>query len=331
MDDSHYPPRQVAGFHTKAELATLVQRRLTRLPLRDTVIDAGIVERNYQQRAIRAIGAAFESQQRDALVVMATGAGRTRTVIALVDQLMRANRAKRVLFLADRVALVNQAANAFKAHLPAAATVNLVTEKATDGRVYVCTYPTMTGLINDVSGAGRRFGPGYFDLVVIDEAHRSVYQQYRAIFSYFDSLLVGLTATPKDEVDRNTYSLFHLEDGVPARRSRRGGVPRAAKGGFGPAEVPVRGHPLRRPVRGRQGPLGLPGVVRGRVVCDEAGEFGADQRGAGEMDGVQAAQHGLTDVRSPAPLRTTQCPVLPSMRSRSRSAWPLCLAYSALR
>jgi len=148
-------------------------------------------------------------------VVMATGAGKTRMVIALVDQLMKANWAKRVLFLADRVALVNQATNAFRAHLPAAATVNLVTEKATDGRVYVSTYPTMMGLINETDHAGRRFGPGYFDLVIIDEAHRSVYQKYRAIFSYFDALLVGLTATPKDEVDRNTYSLFHLESGVP--------------------------------------------------------------------------------------------------------------------
>ena len=120
-----------------------------------------------------------------------------------------------MLFLADRTALVNQAANAFKAHLPDATTVNLVTEKVTDGRVYVSTYPTMMNLINDVDAGIRRFGPGYFDLIVIDEAHRSVYQKYGAIFDWFDSLLVGLTATPKDEVDHNTYRLFHLEDGVP--------------------------------------------------------------------------------------------------------------------
>jgi type I restriction enzyme R subunit len=214
-DQGGYPPRQVQGFYTRDELALLIQRRRTRLTLAGTVIDSGIVERHYQQRAIRAIDAAFESKQREALVVMATGAGKTRTVIALVDQLMKANWVKRALFLADRVALVNQAVNAFKAHLPATATVNLVTEKTTDGRVYVSTYPTMMGLINQTDDSGRRFGPGYFDLIVIDEAHRSVYQKYRAIFDYFDSLLVGLTATPKDEVDRNTYSLFHLENGVP--------------------------------------------------------------------------------------------------------------------
>ncbi|MGI9062617.1 MAG: DEAD/DEAH box helicase family protein [Pseudonocardiaceae bacterium] len=214
-DAAGYPSREVQGFYTRDELALMVQRRTTRLTLADTVIDRDIVARHYQQRAIRAIGESFERKQREALVVMATGAGKTRTVIALVDQLMRADWVKRVLFLADRVALVNQATNAFKEHLPSATTVNLVTEKITDGRVYVSTYPTMMGLINETDGAGRRFGPGYFDLIIIDEAHRSVYQKYRSIFAWFDSLLVGLTATPKNEVDHNTYALFHLEDGVP--------------------------------------------------------------------------------------------------------------------
>jgi type I restriction enzyme R subunit len=128
---------------------------------------------------------------------------------------MRCNWAKRILFLADRVALVNQAVNAFKKHLPDSSPVNLVTEKNTEGRVFVSTYPTMMGLIDDASDGQRRFGVGHFDLIIIDEAHRSVYQKYRAIFDYFDSLLVGLTATPKDEIDHNTYGLFDLESGVP--------------------------------------------------------------------------------------------------------------------
>ncbi|GHJ11130.1 restriction endonuclease subunit R [Micromonospora humidisoli] len=215
-DDTAYPPRPVQGFYTRDELALLIQRRTTRRPLAEVPVKPEIVERHYQHRAIRKIGEAFErDRQRQALVVMATGAGKTRTVIALVDVLMRAGWVKRVLFLADRTALVNQAVNAFRAHLPEVATVNLVTERDTEGRVYVSTYPTMMGLINDTAGAGRRFGPGHFDLVVIDEAHRSVYRKYRAIFSWFDSLLVGLTATPRSEIDRNTYRLFHLEDGVP--------------------------------------------------------------------------------------------------------------------
>jgi type I restriction enzyme R subunit len=167
-------------------------------------------------RAIRRVAEAFErDHDRKALLVMATGAGKTRTVIALCDLLMRCNWAKRVLFLADRVALVNQAVNAFKRHLPDASPVNLVTEKDAEGRVFVSTYPTIMGLIDETADGQRRFGVGHFDLVIIDEAHRSVFQKYRAIFDYFDSLLVGLTATPKNEVDRNTYGLFDLENGIP--------------------------------------------------------------------------------------------------------------------
>ncbi|MDE0711052.1 MAG: DEAD/DEAH box helicase family protein [Rhodospirillales bacterium] len=215
-DDTRYPPRRVQGFYKKAELELLTQRRKTRRTLAVAPISSEIVERHYQTRAIRRIAEAFERDyDRKALLVMATGSGKTRTVIALSDLLMRSNWAKRVLFLADRVALVNQAVNAFKRHLPDASPVNLVTERNAEGRVYISTYPTMMGLIDEARDGQRRFGVGHFDLVVIDEAHRSVFQKYRAIFDHFDSLLVGLTATPKDEVDRNTYSLFDLENGVP--------------------------------------------------------------------------------------------------------------------
>ena len=214
-DAAGYPPRKINGFFTRDELELMVQRRRTRLPLAGAAIDKSIVERHYQSRAIRAVDEVLEARQREALLVMATGSGKTRTVIALVDQLMKAGWVKRVLFLADRVALVNQAVAAFKTHLPGAATINLVDEKVPDGRVFVSTYPTMMGLIDSTERGERRFGPGYFDLIVIDEAHRSVYQKYRAMFDWFDGMLVGLTATPKDEVDRNTYSLFNLESGVP--------------------------------------------------------------------------------------------------------------------
>lgn len=215
-DDANYPPRPVQGFYKKPELELLVQRRHSRKRLAEASINSNIIERYYQSRAVRRVGESFEvDRQRKSLLVMATGAGKTRTVIALADVLMRSNLAKRVLFLADRVALVNQAVNAFKAHLPDAAPVNLVTDKTTEGRVYVSTYPTMMGLIDDTADGQRRFGVGHFDLIIIDEAHRSVYQKYRAIFDYFDSLLVGLTATPKNEIDHNTYGLFDLETGVP--------------------------------------------------------------------------------------------------------------------
>ena len=216
-DDTQYPARRVQGFFTSDELALLIQRREGRQGLSSLGVGERIVDRHYQQRAIRAIAEHFDhDKQRKALLVMATGAGKTRTVIALVDLLMRAGWVKRVLFLADRTALVNQAVNAFKAHLPDSAPVNLVTEGNEDSRVYVSTYQTMVNKIDEYRADGtRRFGVGHFDLVVIDEAHRSVYRKYRGIFDYFDSLLVGLTATPKDEVDKNTYDLFDLETGVP--------------------------------------------------------------------------------------------------------------------
>ncbi|HVM95554.1 MAG TPA: DEAD/DEAH box helicase family protein, partial [Candidatus Acidoferrales bacterium] len=215
-DDTRYAPRSVQGFLTRDELQLAIQRRTLQKPLASEEIDGAIVERFYQTRAIRRVAEAFEKDhQRKTLLVMATGAGKTRTVIALADLLMRANWVKRVLFLADRVALVRQAVNAFKRHLPSSSPVNLVSEKNGQGRVYVSTYPTMMNLIDETADGKRLFGVGHFDLVVIDEAHRSVYRKYGAIFDYFDSLLVGLTATPKDEVDRDTYRLFGLQRGLP--------------------------------------------------------------------------------------------------------------------
>ena len=215
-DAAGYPPRRIAGFFTKDELELMIQRRQTRLPLKGAEIDASIVARYYQTRAVRAVGESFEAKRREALLVMATGSGKTRTAIALADQLMKRGWVKRVLFLADRQALVGQAVAAFTAFAPQTKPVNLLSEKDKSGRVLVSTYQTMMGLINATdSGGGRRFGPGYFDLIIIDEAHRSVYAKYKAIFDWFDALLVGLTATPKDEIDRNTYALFNLEAGVP--------------------------------------------------------------------------------------------------------------------
>ncbi|EHR63698.1 DEAD/DEAH box helicase family protein [Saccharomonospora cyanea] len=216
-DDKRYPTREVQGFHTKDELRLTIQRRTSRRPLAEATINRDIVDRDYQHCAIRRINERFEKEnQRKALVVMATGAGKTRTTVALVDVLLRCNWVKRVLFLADRTALVKQATNVFKAHLPESAPVNLLEEKEDTGaRVYVSTYQTMLGMLNADEGDERRFSIGYFDLVIIDEAHRSVYRKYKSIFSYFDSLLVGLTATPRDEIDRDTYGLFNLERGVP--------------------------------------------------------------------------------------------------------------------
>ena len=236
-DDTLYPPRAIQGFLTKDELQLTIQRRTLRKSLAAEDIDPAIVERFYQTRAIRRVTEAVEKDhQRKALLVMATGAGKTRTVVALCDLLMRANWAKRVLFLADRVALVRQAINAFKRHLPSSSPVNLVMEKDAQGRVYVSTYPTMMGLIDQTSEGERRFGVGHFDLVVIDEAHRSVYRKYGAIFDYFDSLLVGLTATPKDEPLATQYpARGHSGAGLKTGTRSAAGAPHRAL----TAQVPI--------------------------------------------------------------------------------------------
>lgn len=235
-DDQRDPPREVQGFYTREELERVIQRRRLRQDLRTLTINTAIVERSYQHRAIRAMGESLSQGRRAGLLTMATGTGKTRMAIALVELMMRANWVKRVLFLADRVALVKQAANAFKAHLPDSSPVNLVTEKDGQGRVYLSTYPTMMGLIDQMEGENRAYGVGHFDLIIIDEAHRSVYQKYGAIFRYFDSYLVGLTATPRDEVDHDTYRLFGLETGVPTDAY---GLDEAVKDGY---LVPPKAH-----------------------------------------------------------------------------------------
>lgn len=217
-DDLRYPPRPVQGFYSPQDLDRLMQRRKLQQPLASLSINNAIVDRYYQHQAIKLITERLEKEnQRRALLVMATGTGKTRTIIALIDLLMRANWVKKVLFLADRAALVNQTKKAFEAHLSAVPSVNLLKNKLDkDSRIVVSTYHTMMNQIDQFNEQEQRFfTAGYFDLIIVDEAHRSIYQKFRAIFDYFDSYLIGLTATPRQDVDRNTYELFHMGDGVP--------------------------------------------------------------------------------------------------------------------
>ena len=220
-DDTFYPPRKIYGFYSRDELQLAVGRRTERQDIRTIPVNRSISERYYQVEAIRRVTEHFcadrkptgiSGSYRRALLVMATGSGKTRNIIALVDILVKAGWVSKVLFLADRNALVKQAKDAFNEHLPSLSTVNLCKNKEEkNNRIVLSTYPTMLNLIDSArNDEGRFYTPGHFDLIIIDEAHRSVYQKYGAIFDYFDSLLVGLTATPKDEVDRDTYKLFEL-------------------------------------------------------------------------------------------------------------------------
>ena len=224
-DDTFYPDRRVQGFYTKEELQLAIERRTSRKDLRNFRVNTGIVERPYQLLAIQRVAETLvtANQQhlrgkgRKALLVMATGSGKTRTAAAIVDMFTKCNWAKRILFLADRNALVSQAKNAFKEYLPHLSAIDLTKEKEDNGtRLVFSTYPTIMNKIDSLKNEdGRLYGIGHFDVIIIDEAHRSVYQKYQAIFSYFDSILIGLTATPKKDIDRNTYSLFEIEDDNP--------------------------------------------------------------------------------------------------------------------
>lgn len=217
-DDFFYPSRRVAGFYNQDELQLLVNRRNSRAALDNIKINNDITDRYYQKEAIKAICESFMENDRKALLVMATGSGKTRTVISLIDILTRHEWVKNCLFLADRTALVRQAKNSFNNLLPSASLGNLLESKDDpNSRIVFSTYPTMMNAIDDMKAkdGNKLFTVGHFDLIVTDEAHRSIYKKYQAIFEYFDAMLVGLTATPKDDIDKNTYHIFELENNVP--------------------------------------------------------------------------------------------------------------------
>jgi type I restriction enzyme R subunit len=216
-DDTQYPPREVFGFYTRDELQTLVNRRSHRQPLSTAPINEAITDRYYQREAIRAVGEALDKNHREALLVMATGTGKTRVAASIVDLLSKAGWIKRILFLADRNALIHQAKvnlNDYLPHLPA---VDLTKEKEDESsRIVFSTYQTIINMIDgEAGGEQRSYGVGHFDLIIFDEIHRSVYNKYRYIFRYFDGLRLGLTATPRAEGDRDTYALFEMEPHNP--------------------------------------------------------------------------------------------------------------------
>lgn len=217
-DDVTSPQRKVSGIFSKADLEKLINRRSERKPLNEIPIDDRITDRYYQKEAIRAVCESIEKGLRKALLVMATGTGKTRTASSLTDVLSRGGYITNTLFLADRTALVKQAKDDFKNYLPDMSLCNLLSNKDDkSARIVFSTYPTMLNSIDTAkSDDGERlFTPAHFDLIIVDEAHRSIFKKYRAIFEYFDGILLGLTATPKTEVDRNTYDFFEMEHGIP--------------------------------------------------------------------------------------------------------------------
>ena len=217
-DDQTSPQRKVSRIFSKEDLQKLMNGRTQRLDLMSVPIDDKITDRYYQKEAIRAVCEQISQGFRKHLLVMATGTGKTRTASSLTDVLSRGKYVTNVLFLADRTALVKQARDDFRNYLPDMSLCNLCSNKDDrQARIVFSTYPTMLNALDDGrSKDGRRlFTPTHFDLIIIDESHRSIFKKYRAIFEYFDAILVGLTATPKTDVDRNTYDFFEMEHGVP--------------------------------------------------------------------------------------------------------------------
>ena len=213
IDGLGYPPRRLFGFHTANDLELMIQQR-SRKDITDFTVKDHITDRAYQKMAIKSVCEHLNKKHRKALLVMATGTGKTRVSISLVDVLMRNGWVKNVLFLADRTSLVGQAHKNFVKLLPSTTTCVLSDngEKDLNARITFSTYQTM---INYIDTDDKLFSVGRFDLIIIDEAHRSIFGKYGAIFNYFDSMLVGLTATPRDEVEKSTYDIFEMEQGVP--------------------------------------------------------------------------------------------------------------------
>jgi type I restriction enzyme R subunit len=213
-DLENAPPRKVAGFPTRDDLERLSYIRRRRKTLTQEFINTSIAGRDYQIRAIRSVLEGIEQRKRNFLLVMATGTGKTRTCIAMVDALMRAGHVEKVLFMVDRIALRDQALSAFKEHLPHEPRWPNFGEKAIakDRRIYVATYPTMLNIVRDEA---QYVSPHFFDLIIVDESHRSIYNTYGEVLDYFKIITLGLTATPTDVIDRNTFQVFHCEDGIP--------------------------------------------------------------------------------------------------------------------
>lgn len=218
IQDNQYPERKVAAIYSKRDLEKLFNLQTMRTSLKNIVVNKNIAGRWYQEAAVKAVCQSFdEKNRRKALLVMATGSGKTRTVMALCDVLLKHGWVKNILFLADRTSLVTQAKRSFTNLMPDLTLTNLCDGKQNaNARCVFSTYQTMMGCIDDIKdNDGKLFTCGHFDLVICDEAHRSIYNKYRDIFNYFDAPLVGLTATPKDDIDKNTYEVFELESGVP--------------------------------------------------------------------------------------------------------------------
>jgi type I restriction enzyme R subunit len=207
LDPGVAAKRMIYGFFSPDDLERLLWLKTNQKPLASIPIDNVITDRAYQHEAIRRVSEAFAAGKRKALVIMATGTGKTRTTMALIDVFMRANQARHILFVADRDALVDQAKvdgfQKFLSHEPCTRIYSHDIQKT--NRLYAATLQTL-------SNCFEQFTPGFFDLIVFDEVHRSIFNKYNDVIQYFDARMVGLTATPAQFIDRDTFRTFDCAD-----------------------------------------------------------------------------------------------------------------------
>lgn len=212
FDKGHSAKREVHGFFSRDDLERLLNLRQKKRPLKEIAINQNITNRIYQIEGIKRVAEAFESGKRKALLVMATGTGKTRTAMSLIDLFMNADQARNILFVADRDALVEQAkTEGFETHIPfepCARIRSTTIDTVKSNRLFVATLQTM-------STQYEHFTPGFFDLIVFDEVHRSIFNKYAVVMEYFDARMIGLTATPANFIDRSTFVAFECFDGSP--------------------------------------------------------------------------------------------------------------------
>ena len=217
-DDMNSAPRVVSGMFPQKDINAMIERRYIKKPVSSVHINEDITDRWYQLRAVTKCCENYEKGMRKCLLVMATGTGKTRTAASVVDVMTHSQQMGRVLFLADRRELVRQAKNAFSRYIPDTTSCNLLLNKdERNANIIFSTYATILNAIDTMknSDGSRFFSPGHFDLIVIDEAHRSIFNKYKAIFEYFDACLLGLTATPKKTVHQSTYEFFDMKNNMP--------------------------------------------------------------------------------------------------------------------
>ena len=218
LKEREYPTREISEPFSQEDLKRrLLDLSLNKRNLSELEVNTKIVDRSKSVEIAKRVLDHFQSGKRSALINMATGTGKTRVAMALIDALVRGNYVRNVLFIVDRIALGKQAYGVGFQKFFASTPSCLLNEQefTKNKRFYVSTVQTLMAKRKEGGFYFQDFGSGFFDLIIYDEAHRSYYDRQNLVMKYFDSLKIGLTATPSKTEDKNTYDLFECARGEP--------------------------------------------------------------------------------------------------------------------